>query len=155
MPQKDTTSVKPDELLRQADALGAQAAEAIDQLLAQRRAVLESAQTRVAQLEAQIERLNELYKTANNRYYIPPLSEEKAPETSGARRTKPELEQMAKAIVEFVQSKGEAGVSGREIKAQFPGLTMSVKKLVQQYAGIALRDNGGVKAAMRYLPPAP
>ncbi|MCX7825154.1 MAG: hypothetical protein N2689_06310 [Verrucomicrobiae bacterium] len=159
MSSKDSPAVEPTKLLREMEALAENAAAAIDQLLSQRRSVLETAQKRAAELDTQIQRLNELYKSANGRYYIPPPQEQKpsdeeVEEGKRARRSKEELKKMAEAIVQFIASKGGEGVSGAEIKALFPGITLSIKEFVQKYAGVTLRDNGAPKAAMRYLPPA-
>jgi RNA 3'-terminal phosphate cyclase len=159
MPVKETSGVEPEELLREMNMLAENAAAAIDQLVSQRKALLDTAQTRAAELTAQVQRLNELYKSANGRYYVLPAEEQKpaeAGEGAGKRthRSKAEGKQIAEAIVEFIASKGAAGASGAEIKARFPGIfTMSIKDFVKTYGELTLRDNGAAKAAMRYLPP--
>ena len=159
MPVKETPGVEPEKLLREMNMLAENAAAAIDQLLSQRKVLLDTAQARAAELATQVQRLNELYKSANGRYYVLPAEEEKPAEAGeGAgrrtRRSKDELKQIAGAIVEFIASKGPAGASGAEIKAQFPGIfTMSIKDFIKTYGEMTLRDNGAAKVAMRYLPP--
>jgi len=157
MSSKDSIAVEPSKLLREMDALAENAAAAIDQLISQRRTVLETARTRAAELDVQIQRLNELYKSANGRYYVPPPQGEKPAgeeeEGKRIRRSKEELEQTAKGIVDFIATKGPEGASGAEIKARFSGITSSIKDFVLKYAGVTLRDNGAPKAAMRYLLP--
>ncbi|MBI5396767.1 MAG: hypothetical protein HZA91_15845 [Verrucomicrobia bacterium] len=157
MPKNNDPSVSPDTILREMDSLGSKAGEAIDQLLAQKRAILESAHSKAAELDAQIQRLNELYKSSVGRYYIPPPkteAEEAGEETRRTRRDRGELETYAKEIVAFIACSGPKGVSGADIKERFPEVKSGIRDFIEKYAGVQLRDNGGARAAMRYLPPA-
>lgn len=158
MSTKNDTAATPDSILAEMSALGEKAGEAIDQLLSQRKAVLDAAQARVSELDEQIQRLNELYKTAHGRYYVPvPSASSDAAEPAAAgprtRRTKDELQKTAAAIVEFIAAKGRDGASGAEIKAEFPGVAGSIRDFVRKHAGVSLRDNGDSQRALRYLSP--
>ena len=159
MPTNTESSINPNDILRQMDALGGKVAEAIDQLLAQRRTILETAKAKASELDAQVQRLNELYKSANGRYYVPPPKtgadeEEEDGEFRRTRRGHAELEAYAKEIVAFVVSRSPNAVSGAEIRERFPDVKAGIREFVQKYAGVELRDNGAARAALRYLPPA-
>ena len=155
MPKNTEPSVSPDTLLREMDSLGSKAGEAIDQLLAQKRTVLESAHAKAAEFDNQIQRLNELYKSSVGRYYIPPPKSEEEEEEGSTRirRSREELEAYAKEIVAFIACSGPKGLSGAEIVERFPEVKGRIRDFVEKYAGVQLRDNGGARAAMRYLPP--
>jgi hypothetical protein len=155
MPKNTETTVNPADLLRDMDALGSKAGEAMDQLLAQRHAILESAQAKAKELDAQIQRLNELYKSANGRYYIPPASTDAGAKSRRPYRHRAELEAYAKEIIAFIASKSPKAVSGAEIKERFPNIpNAGIRAFVQKYAGVQLRDNGERGTARHYLPPA-
>ena len=159
MSKNTDSTVNPEAILREMDVLGSRAAEAIDQLLAQRRVILETAKTRASEFDVQIQRLNELYKSGNGCYYIPPpkteADKEPAEESRRIRRSHEELEAYAKEIVAFVVSRGSAGVSGAEINERFPDISAgSIRAFVQKHAGVRLPDNGAARSALRYLPPA-
>jgi hypothetical protein len=158
MPKESQSALNPADILREADAFTEKAAAAIDQLLAQRKAALDAVQARVAEFDAQIRRLNELYRSSTGRYYVPPpeAAEETSPPTEKTRRprrSKSDLEACAKQIVAFIAAKGADGASGAEIKAAFPDVAGSIRDFVHKYAGVALADNGEAKRALRYLPP--
>lgn len=155
MPKNSDPSINPDSLLREMDSLGSKAGEAIDQLLAQKRSLLEAAHAKAAELDNQILRLNELYKSSVGRYYIPPpKSEEEEEGSTRIRRSREELEAYAKEIVAFIACSGPKGLSGADITERFPEVKGRIRDFVEKYAGVTLRDNGGARAAMRYLPPA-
>ena len=155
MPMNTESTVNPGDLLREMDALSGKAGEAIDQLLAQRRAILEAVQARTSELDAQIQRLNELYKTANGRYYIPPAEGEADTRPHRTYRRHSELVAYANEIVAFVASRSPDGVSGAAINERFPAISGgSIRAFVEKYAGVQLRDNGASRADLRYLPPA-
>jgi len=156
MPNHSQNPVNPDDLIREINALGSKVAGAIDQLLAERRAILEAARSEANKLDAQIQRFNELYKSANGRYYVPPPNsetEESAEEAHRTRRPRAELEAYAKEIVAFLVSRSPRALSAAEITERFPDVTGGVRQFVEKYAGVKLRDNGAAGVAVRYLPP--
>ncbi|MCX7824628.1 MAG: hypothetical protein N2689_03625 [Verrucomicrobiae bacterium] len=155
MPDNNQPRVNPDDLIREVNALGSKVAGAIDQLVAERRKILADAKAKVAEFDAQIQRLNELYRTANGRYYVPPpkSEEETAEEPRRVRRPRAELEAYAREIVAFLVSRSPRAVSGAEIMERFPDITGGIRQFVEKYAGVKLRDNGAVGTAVRYLPP--
>jgi hypothetical protein len=156
MPKNSDPTINPDNLLREMDSLGSKAGEAIDQLLAQKRSLLEAAHAKAAEFDNQIQRLNELYKSSVGRYYIPPSKSEQEEEEGPARirRSREELEAYAKEIVAFIACSGPRGLSGAEITERFPEVKGRIRDFIKKYAGVTIRDNGGARAAMRYLPPA-
>ena len=81
---------------------------------------------------------------ATNRYYLPSKRADNngASDSRGGRRSAGELETDAKAIVDFVQSKGKEGVRGSEIKAQFPRIVGGIKSFLSKYTGTDLRTEG-------------
>jgi hypothetical protein len=61
------------------------------------------------------------------------------------RRSADELKKVAQDVVEFVRSKGKAGVTPGEIKAAFGNLFPSPAQFVKKYGGARLHQKGPVK----------
>src|SRR4051812_14127932 len=117
-----SAALNPEQLTKEIEGFLSQRQAAIshsiDQLLLHKKEIDRKAEEDKRAIDDQIEKLNDLYYKATNRYYL--SSRKAAPEGAGAggkreRRSKQALEAEARAIFEFVQSKGKDGVRGGEI----------------------------------------
>jgi len=148
-------AANPEQLAREIESFLLQKqtsiAQSIDQLLQHKKEIDRKAETDKLVLDAQVEKLNELYFKATNRYYVSSKKHDGvASEPRSGRRSRKELETDAAAIVEFVQSKGKDGTGGGEIKERFPRITGGIKDFVKKYTGVTLRTEGE-KSLMRYF----
>jgi hypothetical protein len=127
-------------------------AESIDQLLRHKKEIDRKAEESKRLVDEQADKLNELYHKATGRYYLSSgnAGSNGANGVHGGRRSIDELQADAKAIFEFVQTKGKEGVSGAEIRAQFPRVSGSIKAFVKKYTGADLKTEG-LKVSMRYF----
>jgi len=66
------------------------------------------------------------------------------------RRKREDLEALAHKIIEFIGSKGKAGASGGEIKAEFGNLLPSVNAWLKEYSKAKFKTTG-VKSKTRYF----
>jgi len=65
------------------------------------------------------------------------------------RRSREDLEAMAQKIIDFIGSKGKAGASGGEIKAEFGNLLPSVNAWLKLYSKTKFKTTGS-KSKTRY-----
>jgi hypothetical protein len=155
-PAAATPAANPEQLAREIESFLLQKqtsiAQSIDQLLQHKKEIDRKAETDKLVLDAQVEKLNELYYKATNRYYVSSKKGQDGAtgEPRSGRRSRKELEADAAAIVEFVQSKGKEGTGGGEIKERFPRITGGIKDFVKKYTGVGLRTEGE-KSLMRYF----
>jgi len=66
------------------------------------------------------------------------------------RRSGNELKQIAGGVVEYIRSKGTAGVTPAEIKAAFGKLLPSPAQFVKKHAGVQLKRKGPAKRPRYY-----
>jgi hypothetical protein len=151
-----TPAANPEQLAREIESFLLQKqtsiAQSIDQLLQHKKDIDRKAEMDKLGIDGQVEKLNDLYFKATNRYYVSSKkNQDGAPvEARSGRRSRKELETDAAAIVEFVQSKGTEGVGGGEIKERFPRITGGIKDFVKKYTGVTLQTEGE-KSLMRYF----
>ena len=156
MPLTPKPVANPEELTRDIEDFLADKqtaiAESIDELLRHKKEVDRRAAEAKRLVDVQADKLNELYYKATGRYYLSSGSNpgNGANGAGGSRRSKQELQAEAKAIVEFLQSKGADGVSGAEIREAFPRTPGSIKSFVKKYTGTDLKTQG-MKTSMRYF----
>ena len=66
------------------------------------------------------------------------------------RRSREQIEAVARDIVKFIQDGGKDGRGGRDIKAKFGAILPSTKAFLKEYAPNAKLKTTGLKATMRY-----
>ena len=151
-----TPAANPEQLAREIESFLLQKqtsiAQSIDQLLQHKKEIDRKAETDKLVIDSQVEKLNELYFKATNRYYVSSKKGNDGTPTDvrSGRRSRKELEADAAAIIEFVQAKGKDGIGGGEIKERFPRITGGIKDFVKKYTGTTLRTEGE-KSLMRYF----
>jgi hypothetical protein len=125
-------------------------AQSIDQLFRSKKEIDRKVEEEKHNIDVKIEKLNELYHKATNRYYVSTKKVDGSATTGRQRRSKDELRTDALAIFELIQSKGKEGASGGEIRERFPKVGPSVVGFVTKNGGGKIRTEGH-KASTRYF----
>ncbi len=135
--QGNQTSGKPvdvEGLFREAEGLGHRAASGIDELLKNKAEIMRAAEDRAGMIDEQIDRLNELYRTATGKNYINPSKGKDGGKGEGkGRRSADQLKQQATELAEFIKSKGKDGATAAEVKGRFGKIIPSVKEFLGKY----------------------
>jgi hypothetical protein len=154
--QSSTPVQNPERLTKEIEAFLSEKqisiAGSIDQLLKHKKEIDRKADEDKRTIDQQVDKLNELYHKATNRYY---LSSPKPTPVNGKaegrqRRSREELEADALAIVQFVEAKGNDGATGAQIREQWPNVGPAIVKFVEKYGGGKIRTEGH-KASTRYF----
>ena len=103
-------------------------------------------------LQARVEKIDHLIERALGKTVIekaavsiPTINGQGPRRRKRIRRGGEELKKIAGAVVEFVKSKGKAGVTPAEITAAFGKLLPSPPQFVKKYAGVQLKRKGHAK----------
>ncbi len=103
-------------------------------------------------LQARVEKINQLIDRALGKAVVGkaiasiPATNGRGPRSrKRIRRSGEELKKIANSVVEFIKSKGTAGVTPAEIKAAFGQLFPSPPQFVKKHAGVQLKRKGHAK----------
>ena len=160
MSEKKTTKaekVNATTLFAQIESIGQQATQAIDALLEQQQELKVDAELKkdlidaelelkLAPLNDQIKKLDELYNRTTGRWYITPAKPAKVKTAGDGTRTRKSKEQLladAQAIHSFVLAKGKAGATAKELIAKYGKVSLPPMAFVEKYGdGLKLKKTG-------------